>query len=109
MAAVIALICLDKLVDDGEERRVFAEALLIVDRLAKALEVFWANVAKERRLRREIEPTTDPENVIGKVGGSVVGILDEEESARGREREGSGTEGRDSSREWFTDGRVGIE
>jgi hypothetical protein len=37
----------------------------MVERLAKALEVRCAIAANERRLRREIEPTTDPEKVVG--------------------------------------------
>jgi hypothetical protein len=36
-----------------------------VEKLAKALEVFWAIAAKERRFRREIEPTTEPVKVRG--------------------------------------------
>jgi hypothetical protein len=36
----------------------------MVDKLAMALEVFWAKAAKDRRLRREIEPTTDPVKVV---------------------------------------------
>jgi hypothetical protein len=62
---------LDKLLAEGEDRNgVF---WLIVDKLAKALEVLEAKAAKERRLRREIEPTTDPVKVVCRVGGSVVG------------------------------------
>lgn len=37
----------------------------MVDKLANALEVFWAKMAKERRLRREIDPTTDRVKVDG--------------------------------------------
>ena len=45
----------------------------IVDRLANALEVLCAKAARERRLRREIEPTTDPvKEVVGVYDGSVV-------------------------------------
>lgn len=97
----------------------------MVDKLAMALEVFWAKAAKDRRLRREIEPTTDPVKVVEVVGGSVVGgkevvvvvVVVVEVEGRKRVVEGSrvvesGTEGpgygRDSSRLWFTDG-TGIE
>ena len=84
---------LDRLLEEGEEGRV--EVWLIVDRLAKALDVFWAKAAKDRRLRREMEPTTDPVRVGRcRAGGSVVGG-DDDEVARERVLE-SGTEGRNS-------------
>jgi hypothetical protein len=106
---------LDRLAEELEERSVAGvlyvggcELVEMVDRLAKALEVFWAKAAKERRLRREIEPTTDPVKVaVEEVGGSVVGgKLMVEEEARKRVVEGGGVEagtegpryGRDSSR-----------
>lgn len=60
---------LDKLLAEGEDRN--GVVWLIVDRLAKALEVLEAKAAKERRLRREIEPTTDPVKVVCREGGSV--------------------------------------
>lgn len=73
------LVNFERLPEEFEERSV--EKLLaevwevdMVDKLAKALEVFWAKAAKERRLRREIEPTTDPvKEAVDKTGGSVVG------------------------------------
>lgn len=71
---------LDRLPEELEERRVEGvlyvggcEIVEMVDRLARALVVFWAKAAKERRFRREIEPTTDPEKVVEVAGGSVVG------------------------------------
>lgn len=66
--------CLDRLPDEGVERRELLVLPPIFERLAKALEVFSrANVAKERRERRETEPTTEPENVVVVVveGGSA--------------------------------------
>lgn len=79
------------------------EIVEMVDRLARALVVFWAKAAKDRRLRREIEPTTDPEKVVEVAGGSVVGgkvrllvVVVVEEAARKRVEGGrveSGTEG----------------
>lgn len=71
---------LDRLPEELEDRRVEGvlyvggcEIVEMVDKLARALVVFWAKAAKERRLRREIEPTTDPEKVVEVAGGSVVG------------------------------------
>jgi hypothetical protein len=108
---------LDKLPEELEDRSVEGvlyvggcEIVEMVDKLARALEVFWAKAAKERRLRREIEPTTDPVKVVEDVGGSVVGgkvvvVVVEVEARKRFEGRGvveSGTEGsgygRDSSR-----------
>ena len=62
---------MDRLPDEGVERR---ELLVLPPKLekpAKALEVFSrARVAKERRGRREIEPTAEPEK--GGVAAVVV-------------------------------------
>lgn len=109
---------LDRLPEELDERNVEGvlyvggcEIVEMVDKLARALEVFWAKAAKERRLRREIEPTTDPVKVVvADVGGSVVGgkvvvVVEVEARKRFAEERGvieSGTEGsgygRDSSR-----------
>ena len=59
--ALATLACLDKLLEEADGRSAVVVAVwLMVDRLARAVEVLWAKAAKERRLRREIEPTTDP-------------------------------------------------
>lgn len=68
--------CLDRLPDEGVERRELVVLPPIPDRLAKALEVFSrARVARERRERREIEPTTELEKggvgVVVEVGGAA--------------------------------------
>lgn len=62
---------------EAEERKVVVVVVvgvgvLIVERLANALEVLCAKAARERRLRREIEPTTDPVKEEGVYDGSVV-------------------------------------
>lgn len=111
------MVNLDRLPEELDERSVEGvlyvggcEIVEMVDKLAKALEVFWAKAAKERRLRREIEPTTDPVKVVEDVGGSVVWgkvvvLVEVEARKRFVEERGvveSGTErsgyGRDSSR-----------
>jgi hypothetical protein len=57
--------CLDKLPDEAEERRVELVVPPMAERFARALEVFSrAKAAKERRLRREIEPITDPVKLV---------------------------------------------
>lgn len=58
------LVFFERLLLEAEERRVVV-GVPMVERLAKALEVLCAKAANERRLRREIEPTTDPVKVEG--------------------------------------------
>lgn len=122
---VLSLASFDRLLEEFEERKVAAvlyaagcERVDIVDKLARALEVFWAKAANERRFRREIEPTTEPvKEVEGFTGESVeadrgvvvlvvVVVLERDARKRlvkGRELVESGTnvgsgQGRDSSR-----------
>jgi hypothetical protein len=97
-----------RLLEEVEVGRVVGVPM--VDRLARALEVFWAKAAKERRLRREIEPTTDPDK-IDWAGwcGSVAGVVEEGRTMDSGTAEPAGTEGRYSSPWWFVAGRVGIE
>ena len=101
--------CFDKLPDEAEERKVALVVPPMADRLAKAFEVFSrAKAAKDRRLRREIDPITDPVKpvVLVKVEGLVVGaapaagVADvgiqevdggvEEEKSSGEEEAGTG-------------------
>lgn len=99
--------CFDKLPDEAEERRVAFAVPPMAERLARAFEVFSrARAAKERRLRREIEPITEPVKLVVLVkaavlvvgGATAAGVAElrrqegvEEEKSSGEVETGTGT------------------
>lgn len=71
--------CLERLPDEVEVRSEELVVLPMAERFARALEVFSrANAANDRRLRREIEPITEPVKLVVVVAVvlAVVVVLD---------------------------------
>jgi hypothetical protein len=71
--------CFERLPDEVEVRREELAVLPMDERFARALEVFSrANAANDRRLRREIEPITEPVklDVVVVVVFAAVVVLD---------------------------------
>lgn len=95
--------CFDKLPDEAEERRVALVVPPMAERLAKAFEVFSrAKAAKDRRLRREIDPITDPVKLVVLVnvevlvvGAATAGVAE----VRVQEADGGAEEGKSSGEE----------